>query len=281
MPTFIIHGKLRAHHVGVLVNARRTLLQEHTRALHVGVPKVESTVSGFRSDGSYPRTRNAATSLANVPQVVAGFLILQRRIDPKAVLLPARSAEDVRLTVRIDEGVLTIRGLAVRVGKHIAILILRTKIENVRTGIAAKLVGLRGVDRGNRAVNILELHVHRGVIDTHGSIQRRRRTRFLQADGTRQRCKSVRHIDYLRDITVGDTIRFDQLRRIRNRSSSNRARRLGISSQTNLRGCNRLNSGRNQRKRQCRRSHGRTAATSDVVLLHKSPFRGISETTDR
>ena len=268
MPAFLVHGEFRAHHVGVFRNARRTLLQEHTRALHVVASQEESTVGGALQ-GRYPSAWDAATSLANVAQVVARFLILQRGIDPKAVLLTTHSAEDVRFTVSIDEGVLAARHGAVRVGKHIAILILRTKIENVRTGIAAKLVGLRGVDRRNRAITILELHVHRGVIDTHGSIQRRRRSRFLQADGTRQRCESVRHIDWLRDITVRDAIRFDQLRRIRDRGSSNRAGGLSLSFCGRLWGDNWMN----KRRHKCDRKRsssdrGTTTASSAIKTLH-------------
>ena len=185
------------------------------------------------------------------------------------------------LTVCVNERVRFAPALTFRMGQYIAVFILCAKIKHVVTGGVAKLVGLRGVDRRNRAVNILELHVHRGIVDAHSSLQGRRRTRFLQTNDTRKRRVSVRHIDSLCDITVRDAIRFDQLRRIRSRSSSNSARSLCISCRTNLRGCNRLDSGRDQRKRQCRCSHGRAAATSDVVLLHKSPFRGISETTDR
>ena len=222
MPAFFIHGKLRAHHVGLLVNARRTLLQEHTSALHVSTFEVEGTVCGALQ-GRYPRARDAATSLAHIPQVVAGFLVLQRRINPKTVLLPTLSAEDVRLTVSVDEGVLTARNLAVWVRQHIAVLVPCAKIKDIVARGSAKLVGLRGVDRRNRAVNVLELHVHRGVIDAHSSLQGRRRTRFLQANDTRQRCKSVGHVDSLRDVTIRDAIRFNALRRIRHGSSRNSA----------------------------------------------------------
>ena len=268
MPAFLVHGEFRAHHVRLLVNARRTLLQEHTRALHVGALKVESAVCGALRDRC-PRTRNTATSLTDVGKVVAGFLILQRRINPNAVLLTALSAEEVRFTVSIDEGVLAARHRAVRVGKKIAILILCSKIEGVVAGGAAKLVGLRGVDRRNRAVIILELHVHRGIIDAHSSLQGTRRRRFFETNNTRQNAKSIRHVKSTIDITVGDTIRFDNLGRIRDRSSSNRAGGLS------LRGCCRLwgDNWMNKRRHKCdrkRSSSNRGAATASyaVKTLH-------------
>ena len=229
-----IHGEVRAHHVGLFRNARRALLQEHARFLHVVVQKVGRAVCGGLRDRC-PRTRNTATSLAHVPQVVAGFLILQGGIDPNAVLLPTACAEEVRLAVYIDERVLATRDWAVRVGKHIAVLVLCAKIEGVVAGGVAKLVGLRGEDRRNRAVNILELHVHRDVIDTHSSLQGIRRSRFLQADGTRENRQRVGHVNLLFDVTVGNTICFNQLGRVRDWSSSHRAGGLRRSCRSSLR----------------------------------------------
>ena len=271
MPAFLVHGEFRAHHVRLLVNARRTLLQEHTGTLHVLALKVERTVCSTLRDRC-PRTRNTATSLTDVTQVVARFLIRQRRINPNTVLLTALSAEDVRLTVSIDERVLAARHRTVRMGKQIALLILRAKIEGVVASGGAKLVRLRGVDRRNRAVNILELHVHRGVIDAHGSLQGTRRTRFLQADDTRQRCESVRHIDWLCDITVRDAVCLDQLRRVGHWGSSNRAGGLSLSFCCRLRGNNWVYKRRHQRHGERRGSNRRTTAayssTLDFLLVH-------------
>ena len=272
MPAFLVHGEFRAHHVGVFRNARRTLLQEHTRALHVVALKVESTVCGALRNRR-PRTRNTATSLTNVTQVVARFLILQRRINPNTVLLTALTAEDVRFTVSIDEGVLAARHRAVRVGKQIAVLVLRTKIKHVVAGGVVKLVGLRGVDRRNRAVNILELHVHRGVIDAHSSSKGRGRTGFLQADETRKRRESVGHTGSILDVAIRDAIRFNQLSRVRDRSSSNRARGLSLCEGRVLRSNYRVYKRSNECYRKRSRGNGGAAAAScrccsSVLLSH-------------
>ena len=130
VPAFLIHGEVRAHHVGVLRNARSTLLQEDTSALHVVVLKVERTVCGALRNRR-PRTRHTAASLANIGQIIAGFRVPQRGINPNAVLLTTEGAEQVRLTVHIDERVLTARDFTIRVGEHIALRILSAKVKDV------------------------------------------------------------------------------------------------------------------------------------------------------
>ena len=178
----------------------------------------------------------------------------------------------MRLAVRIDERVLTTRNLAVRVGKQVAILALRTKIKHVVTAGAAKLVRLRGENRRNRAVTILELHVNGGVVDAHSPLEGTRRTRFFQADNTRERSQRVGHIKATTDVTVGDTIRFNNLGRIRNRSSSNRARSLSLSFCCRLRGNNWVYKRRHQRHGESSGSNGSAAtahsSTLNFLLVH-------------
>ena len=271
MPAFLIHGKIRAHHVGLLVNARRTLLQEHTGALHVVVLEVERTVCSTLRDRC-PSTRHTATCLTNVGEVISRFRILQGRIHPNAVLLTTECTEEVRLAICINERVLTTRNLAVRVRKQIAVLVLRTKIEGVAAGVVAKLVRLRRVDRGNRAVTVLELHVDCDVIEAHSSSKGRGRTGFLQADETRKQRQRVGQVNFIIDVTVGDTIRFNQLGRVRDRSSSNRAGGLSLRLCGRLWGNNWVNKRRNQRHGESSGSNGSTAAaynsTRQILLSH-------------
>ena len=132
VPALIVHGEVRAHHVGVRLSARSALFQEDAGSLHIVGQEVERSVCGTLRDRC-PRTRDTTTRLAHIGQVITSFLVLQRRINPNTVLLPPKGAEEVRLTVHIDERVLTAWDFTIRVGKYIALPIPSTKIKDIVT----------------------------------------------------------------------------------------------------------------------------------------------------
>ena len=130
---------------------------------------------------------------------------------------------------------------------------------------------LRGKDRGNRAITVLELHVNRGVVDTHGPLQRRRCSHLFEANKTRQGCESVRHSGPVRDVAIRDAVRFNQLCWVCRRGGYNSSRRFSMRSRTSLRYYSCLNCRRNQRKRQCGRGN-RGAPTRLIWVSHRNSF---------
>ncbi len=127
---FVIHREVRALHVAIVSNAGSLLAQEDSGALLVRTIKEESaictTIMRIR-----PGTRNTATSLANIRQVVAGVFILQRGISPHTVLLASRCTENVRLTVHVNERVLLATNRAIRVLEDVSFCVLLTKVEGI------------------------------------------------------------------------------------------------------------------------------------------------------
>ena len=236
-------------------------LHKHSSALHVRADGVPCTllVSTHRV------TECAREEAADLTERVDGkaVALVDERVDPQTVVLVRGSRVRVLLTVVINPWLAKVEHVGTRA--------------SLRGVALAQLVrSASNVYRRDSAVLIDPLHVDLRALRNSllAAVGRAEAVAIINKRTTRQGRLGIRHASGGPDVAVRNPVCNDRIIFLRGWC-------LGDNSCFLLCKRNRLSKRRNKRERQCRCSHGRAAATSDVVLLHTSPFRGISETTER